>query len=506
MPPALPPRRVLTVAATAATLLATALGAHPAGAAETATTDKVLVIGLDGVVLDRVKVADAPHLNGLMAQGLTAKSTLYANPMAATSSGPGWSSIATGVWPDKHGVKDNSFTGKNYTAHPDFLTRVENAKPALNTYAAADWEPITSTDQNGPIFSSKVDKRLSLKGDRDGYGSEDPKIAAAAAAELRDQNPDAAFVYLGEVDHAGHTSGAASQEYLNAIARVDVLVGKLLTAVESRPTRDRENWKILVTTDHGHTDGGGHGGSTIAERGTFVIAKGAGIPAGSVRNDVRLVDVAATALAQVGVSAPALDGVPLNAPDNDPFDTLRPNLQARVDETGIPAGVKGFTHTPPAGWAVDNAKMGAGGVTEWAGWAFATDEFWSQSQRDQWRELNVRSRDVFAVADSDEWDDKSHTGTFDSTLVTPKWPVTGGSTRTLTYRTHYRHEAGQTAQVLVSYNGGAPTVVKTHTADAMAKTENLSLPVPAGATDVQVRFRYSGANNWFWTVDDVTLG
>lgn len=113
---------------------------------------------------------------------------------------------------------------------------------------------------------------------------------------------------------------------------------------------------------------------------------------------------------------------------------------------------------------------------------------------------------MFAVADSDEWDDKSHTGTFDSTLVTPKWPVTGGSTRTLTYRTHYRHEAGQTAQVLVSYNGGAPTVVKTHTADAMAKTENLSLPVPAGATDVQVRFRYSGANNWFWTVDDVTLG
>lgn len=67
------------------------------------------------------------------------------------------------------------------------------------------------------------------------------------------------------------------------------------------------------------------------------------------------------------------------------------------------------------GWSVDNSRMGTGGVTEWAGWAFATDEFWSRSQRDQWRELNVRSRDVFAVADSDEWDDKSHTGAFDST-------------------------------------------------------------------------------------------
>ncbi|MFD0122694.1 alkaline phosphatase family protein [Streptomyces virginiae] len=504
MSPVLSGRRAIAATAVTSALIAATLAATPAAAA--ANTDKVLVIGIDGAVLDRVKVAAAPNLNGLMAQGLTARSTLYAGPMAATSSGPGWSTIATGVWPDKHGVKDNSFIGKNYAAHPDFLTRIENAKPALNTYAAADWEPVTSTDQNGPIFSSKVDKRLSLKGDRDGYRTEDPKVAAAAAAELRDQNPDAAFVYLGEIDAAGHSYGAASQQYLDTIARVDTLVGQLLTAVKNRPTYAQENWKILVSTDHGHTDSGGHGGSTIQERGTFVIAKGPGIPAGSVRSDVRLVDVAATALAQVGVSGTGLDGIPLNAPDDDPFDTLRPNLQARVDETGIPAGVKGFTHTPPAGWSVDNSKMGTGGVTEWAGWAFATDEFWTQAQRDQWRELNVRSRDVFAVADSDEWDDKSHTGTFDSALVTPKWAVSGGSTRNLTFQTHYRHEAGQTAQVLVSYNGAAPTVVKTYTADAVAKAESLALQVPAGATDVQVRFRYSGTNNWFWTVDNVRLG
>ncbi|MEU8774027.1 alkaline phosphatase family protein [Streptomyces sp. NPDC048606] len=514
--PTVPSGRALAVAATATALLAAAL-ATPTTAAALATTtaakvapaagtDKVLVIGLDGVVLDRVKAANAPHLKGLMAQGLTARSSLYANPMAATSSGPGWSTIATGVWPDKHGVRDNSFVGKNYTAHPDFLTRVENARPALNTYAAADWEPVTSTDAGGPIFSAKVDKRIGLKGDRDGYGNEDPKITAAAVTELRDRDPDASFVYLGQVDSAGHSHGAASPQYLDAVARVDAMVGQLLTAVQSRPTYARENWKVLVTTDHGHTDAGGHGGSTPAERATFVIARGAGIPAGSVREDVRLADVAATALAHLGVPTTGLDGVPLDAPDADPFDTLRPNLRSRVDETGIPAAVKGFTRTPPAGWSVDDSRMGTGGVTEWAGWSFATDEFWTQAQRDQWRESNVRSRDVFAVADSDEWDDKTHTGTFDSTLITPRWPVAGGTTKTLSYRTHYRHEAGQTAQVLVSYDGGAPTVVKTHTADALAQVESLALQVPAGTTDVQVRFRYSGNNNWFWAVDDVRLG
>ncbi|WP_174250465.1 alkaline phosphatase family protein [Streptomyces globosus] len=519
-------RRATAATAAAAALVAAAFAAHPAGAAEpgaakaaaeaaareaaartaAAPVPKVLVIGLDGAVLDRVKAAAAPHLKGLMAQGLTAESLLYANPMAATSSGPGWSTVATGVWPDKHGVRDNSFTGKNYTAHPDFLTRVENSAPHLNTYAAADWEPVTSTDQNGPIFSAKVDKRLSLKGDRDGYRSEDPKVAAAAAAELRGGNPDAAFVYLGEIDAAGHSSGAASQAYLDAVARVDALVGQLLAAVGQRPTLAQENWTILVTTDHGHTPSGGHGGSGPAERGTFVLAKGAGIPAGSVRHDVRAVDVAATALAHLGVSVAGLDGVPLGTPDGDPFDALRPQLRTRVDETGIPAATRGFTHTPPPGWSVDNSRMGSGGTTEWAGWAFATDEFWSQSQRDQWRELNVRSRDVFAVADSDEWDDKAHTGTFDSTLATPKWPVTGGSTATLRYRSHYRHEAGQTAQVLVSYNGAAPVLVKSHTADAVARNEAVTLRIPQGATDVQVRFRYAGDNNWYWAVDDVTLG
>ncbi|MFJ4774865.1 hypothetical protein [Streptomyces sp. NPDC088762] len=121
---------------------------------------------------------------------------------------------------------------------------------------------------------------------------------------------------VADVLHAGHTSGAASQEYLNAIGRVDTLIGQPLTAVHNRPAYARENWTILVTTDHGHTDAGGHGGSTIQERGTFVIAKGAGFPAGSVRDDVRLVDVAATALQQVGVPTTGLDGVPLNAPDD----------------------------------------------------------------------------------------------------------------------------------------------------------------------------------------------
>ncbi|MGD9485340.1 alkaline phosphatase family protein [Streptomyces sp. TRM70308] len=478
--------------------------APPAAAAD--RTHKVLVIGLDGLNLDRVQDADAPRLKRLMRQGMTATGTLYAQPMAATSSGPGWSTVATGVWPDRHGVRDNSFRGKRFDTHPDFLSRAENSRPELDTYAAADWEPLTSTDQNGPVFGPRIDTRLSLKGDRDGYAEQDPEIAAHAADHLRDAPADLSYVYFGEIDIAGHRHGAASRQYLDAIAHSDRHVGRVLDAVTARATYAQEDWRVLVTTDHGHTDRGGHGGSSAAERQTFVIATGAGVPAGSVRHDVRLVDVAATALDHVGVPTAGLDGRPLHERGADAFDTLRPHLRPRADETHLPAATRGWTPTAPEGWRVDNSRMGDGGTTEWRGWTFATDDFWSQAQRDQWRELNVRSRDVFAVADSDEWDDRPHTGTFDSTLVSPAWSVTGGTTRELRFTTHLRHEPGQRAEVLVSSDGGAPRLLHAYTRDTVAADQALRLDVPRGAREVRVHFRYRGDNNWYWTLDDVRLG
>ena len=53
-------------------------------------------------------------------------------------SGPAWSSMLTGVWPAKHGVTNNKFTGKRYDEFPDFLTRIEQVRPDLSTAAIAE--------------------------------------------------------------------------------------------------------------------------------------------------------------------------------------------------------------------------------------------------------------------------------------------------------------------------------------------------------------------------------
>ncbi|WP_406012613.1 alkaline phosphatase family protein [Streptomyces sp. NBC_00984] len=457
---------------------------------------KTLVIGIDGATFDSFSRADVPNLKQLMVKGLTARSNLYADPMAPTVSGAGWSSIATGVWPDKHNVKDNNFTAPNYGRYPDYATRLETADPATSTLVVGTWSPIPQI-----VFGAKTDLRIA--------GGNDEGTTAKAADYLAHGNPDSTFVHLDEVDGAGHSTGSASDAYLKALNTADAQVGRLLDAVTSRPTYAKEDWLVVITADHGHTPTGGHGGNTPLERGTFVIAQGKGIRPGSVRDDVKITDIAPTVLRHEGVATdPAwnLDGTSLAELKPDAFDALRPSLRAPVDETKLPADAKGWTSTAPEGWSIDNSKMPAGGVTEWRGWSFATDEFWTNAERGQGRETNVRARNVFAVADSDEWDDKAHgAGQFDSTLVGPAYRLNGAARATVSYATNYRVDGPQTGDVYVSYDGGTPQLVKSYRADSNT-VERLELAVPAGARTTRLSFRYTGTNSAFWTIDQVAFG
>ncbi|MFC8956543.1 alkaline phosphatase family protein [Streptomyces sp. NPDC057101] len=497
-------RAALAVTVAAAVLpLAAAAHADAAGkkegsssaAAASAKRPKSLVIGIDGATFAKFEKAKMPKVKGLMAGGMTATSNLYANPMAPTSSGPGWSTIATGAWPDKHKVIDNSFAGARYDLFPDYATRLESVNSAYNTLVVGTWSPIRDT-----VFGPAVDTRLG--------GVNDADTTTTAVSKLKTTDADATFVHLDEVDGAGHSYGTEHRAYLTALATADTQIGQILDAVTSRATYANEDWQILITADHGHTPGGGHGGNTPGERQTFVIAKGTGFTPGSVRHDVKITDIAPTVLSHFGVTpAPAwqLDGKAIGTLTPDAFDALRPSLNTRVDELALPSTLKGWTTTAPAGWTIDNSAMPSGGVTEWRGWSFATDEFWTNAELGQGRETNVRARDVFAVADSDEWGDKAHgAGQFDSTLVSPAYAVTGGTTATVSYATNYKVDGPQTGDVYVSFDGGTPQLLQSYRANVNT-FEKLTVAVPAGATTAQLRFRYTGTNSAFWTVDQVNV-
>ncbi|WP_238017962.1 alkaline phosphatase family protein [Dactylosporangium sp. AC04546] len=255
---------------------------------------KLLVVGMDGLNWPVVEAADMPVLKGLAAAGAVGHSLVPCPPVAESSSGPGWSTIATGVWPGRHGVRDNGFAGARYGEFPDFLTRVS---PRYRTYSAVGWAELHRQGTFGPA----VGVRVTFDGEADGYDSADASVTADACGRLRDV--DAAFVYLGHTDDVAHTVGTGAA-YRAAAEEQDRQLGRLLA------TNGPGEWLVIVTTDHGHrVPDGGHGGCREDERATWIVAAGPGIPAGARPSGTGQVDVAATALYHFELTA-ELDGRP----------------------------------------------------------------------------------------------------------------------------------------------------------------------------------------------------
>ncbi|NEE11526.1 phosphodiesterase [Streptomyces sp. SID7499] len=268
---------------------------------------------MDGLRYDRLtrSPSTAPVLHHLMATGAHGTSLLpYGRsddkPSAGTAytdSGPGWSSILTGVWPERHGVTGNDFKGADYTRYPDFLTRAARARPGLRTMAAVSWPALVRRGTLGRT----IGRRVRHNGESRGYETADRRVARAALRRLTTSDPDVLFVYFGATDEAGHDTGPLSPAYDRALLAQDAHLGQLLAAIEARasdPSRAEEHWTVLITTDHGHRDAGGHGGDSRAEREVFVILAEPGAPArpGGTRLDTpRLVDIAPTVLDRLGI-------------------------------------------------------------------------------------------------------------------------------------------------------------------------------------------------------------
>lgn len=292
---------------------------------------KVLVIGLDGLRWDKlnrvIEAGKAPKLARLIRRGFGVRSQLdYAPPEAATISEVGWCSVASGVWPDKHGVRgaflnmDPGQATKN--GYDDFLTRIEAARPKLSTFLASDWGNIGTEANGGPIFGSAADaiSATAVAGDAvEDWNAGDREVTKASRRYIRHQNPDVGFVYLGAIDAAAHDVGSATPTYTRMIAKTDRRVGRLMRAIKRRPTRKRERWTVLVTTDHGqrNLDYGSvlaHGFGSDLEREVFVIGSGGGAVRAKAPELAEIVDIAPTVFKRLRIPVDpgwGLDGRPI---------------------------------------------------------------------------------------------------------------------------------------------------------------------------------------------------
>ncbi|MGH8794159.1 MAG: alkaline phosphatase family protein [Stackebrandtia sp.] len=273
------------------------VGLHAAYGEICTVKSKVIVFGVDGVRLDTLRYARTPFLDAVAAEGFLRE--VRVPDVNATWSGPCWSSVATGVLADVHGVVDNKIDGRLRDI-PCFLQRASRA--GLRTYAAAFWGPLLTDKAGGPIF--RPDQAYVPPPSRGAHGGGDShtdQLAADHAAKvLAVEDHDLALVYFGQVDTAGHDHGV-SEAYVKALERVDTLVGHVRDAIASRATFDDEEWTCLVVTDHGHLDEGGHGGDTDVERTAWIAGCGPGAQAVDGQS-LNHVDVPRLVLEPLGVA------------------------------------------------------------------------------------------------------------------------------------------------------------------------------------------------------------
>ncbi|MBI3819091.1 MAG: alkaline phosphatase family protein [Planctomycetes bacterium] len=290
---------------------------------------KVLMIGIDGFRADVLERSNTPNLHALMANGCY---TTEARAGEKTVSGPGWSSVLTGVWFDKHRVPDNDFKNPNYKDYPHFFARLREARPELKLASVVDWQEIDK------FILASADADFRFVFDYKNHGDEN--VASKSAELLTKEDPDVLFAYFADLDEAGHANGfhAAVSEYQKALQTIDAQIGTILSAMRARPGAATEDWLVIVTSDHGGTIDGNHGRDIPEHRKIPFIVSGAAAARGKMFRTVNQVDAAPTAMLHLGIipkQSWALDGRPVGFPTLTP---MRINMLFNGNaETGTPA-------------------------------------------------------------------------------------------------------------------------------------------------------------------------
>ena len=240
-------------------------------------------------------------------------------------SGPGWATILSGVWVDRHHVADNTFVHPrlvddvDFVNNPIYLGTLKDTDPSLVTASYVYWPPINSMIDTINLDANPLndmDFNQSYKTRNGLYNENDTAVIAAAREGLSsDLNPDATFVSIFTVDAAGHgvlipelPPGNDSPQYAIGIEQADAFVGELLTAIVERPQFEQEDWQIVIISDHGFTFTGGHQWQLKDSRTIPLIVSSQGLNPGFLEAGdgppISHADVAPTVLDHFGIATP----------------------------------------------------------------------------------------------------------------------------------------------------------------------------------------------------------
>ncbi|MCY4046369.1 MAG: alkaline phosphatase family protein [Cellvibrionales bacterium] len=270
-----------------------------------------LVIAIDGLRGDGIESTATPHLdqliNGTWAEGYKGAFAHYAQTMtdAAPNSGPNHVGIMTGVTAKKSKVTNNSNVhGGDYATYPHYLKRLEEANPKLKTAYLVTW----GTDLQIPSHADVI-----VDADDASNTQRTVQIMNGTYSTPnwpQGTTPDAVFLFLDDVDGAGHSCcfTPGDDGYRAEITEVDSQIGQVLTAIKNRPTFASEDWQIVMTSDHGGR-GSSHGIHSADNYTIPFLVASKTVKQGYLQGVPRNYDAAVTAMAHMGLAIPSnLDG------------------------------------------------------------------------------------------------------------------------------------------------------------------------------------------------------
>ena len=212
-----------------------------------------IIVSLDGCRWDYPELYDTPFINYMAVNGV--KSGLI--PSYPSKTFPNHYTLATGLYPDHHGIIANSFVNrkdgevfslsnpktktdsKYYKGEPVWITAKKQGK-RVYTY---HWpgSDVKLKDGYPDVFFNYDTNHLSVS----------ERITLASQAINSKQAPDLIMVYFEEPDHTGHAFGPQDVNTKNAIRNMDGMLQDLWDNVQNGPRKDSVN--LIVVSDHGMT-------------------------------------------------------------------------------------------------------------------------------------------------------------------------------------------------------------------------------------------------------------
>lgn len=250
-------------------------------------THRVVFVIIDALRADTsYKSQVMPFLNELRGQGAWA--TVHSR--SPSYSDPGWSTLMIGAWPD---ISDGPAMNTPYDTTPtwtqDNLFSDAHRLGLKTAFSGFYWwkKLIPQADVDASFYSQGEDQTA------------DREVVDTGLTWVKNEDYQLVLIHMEQVDNAGHLEGGPRDPRWDAAAtRADGLLKEIVSSLNLK--RDT----VLIVSDHGQIDRGGHGGQepiTMVE--PFVLV-GAGVKPGEYP-DIQQVDVAPTVAALLGLNIPA---------------------------------------------------------------------------------------------------------------------------------------------------------------------------------------------------------